>query len=357
MQILFLKKIIYLLYIHYILAKIFDFYYFIYGIMMKKNLFILFSLYFFVLQPIFLWLFRWESKFFYLSIINLFFILLISLFTKEKIENKIETKTDHKVDFIEKPHHIQKTKSYKKVSHVWFFVLCVLSWAFVWFLMPDIILSLKLIFVVLWSFVLFILFGVLFKFNILKVWESKIYMIVLLWLFVWYILMFFDLNFYNNDLEKNIDQKISINTGISFVAVDADLTWDTGSTSWMVLVENISDLDLSKNATFADVIKYLIDKNSIKLIEKKNIKLDYISYNNDDYPYYRTAYSLWMIGKTLNPSKTLLCETFVVMVWLAEKWNIWSYSDIKQAYWNYAKTNNKLPNCQYWKFLTMVDLK
>jgi hypothetical protein len=76
-----------------------------------------------------------------------------------------------------------------------------------------------------------------------------------------------------------------------------------------------------------------------------------------DYPYYRTAYWLGMIGKNLNPSKSLLCETYVVMQWLVEKWNIPSYSDIKQAYWNYAKNNNKLPSCSYWKFLTLADLK
>ncbi len=156
-------------------------------------------------------------------------------------------------------------------------------------------------------------------------------------------------------MKEKVDENVSLNTGISFVSVDADLTWESLNIE-NILNEDVS-VDLSKNATFADVIKYLIDANSIKLIENKNIKFDYVSYNNIDYPYYRTAYSLWMIGKTLNPSKTLLCETFVVMMWLAEKWNVWSYTDIKQAYWNYAKTNDKLPNCKYWKFLTIADLK
>ena len=163
-------------------------------------------------------------------------------------------------------------------------------------------------------------------------------------------------------VKENANWIVLLNTGRSFVAVDEEIPLDILNSgevlnSGQMLIEDIPEEDLSKNATFADVITYLIDKNAVKLNGNKDIKFDYIKYNNVNYSYYRTAYSLWMIGKTLNPSKNLLCETFVVMMWLAEKWNVWSYADIKQAYWNYAKTNNKLPDCNYWKFLTMADLK
>jgi len=117
------------------------------------------------------------------------------------------------------------------------------------------------------------------------------------------------------------------------------------------------EYDSNKNLTFGDVIKYLLDKNNVNLDTKKNIKFTYVWYDDIDYPYYKTAYSLGMIWKTLNPSKNLLCETYVVMMWLVEGWSIWQYSDIKKAYWDYAKENKKLPNCEYWKFFTMADIK
>ena len=75
----------------------------------------------------------------------------------------------------------------------------------------------------------------------------------------------------------------------------------------------VLDEDLYKDATFGDVIKYLLDQNDINLNTKQNIKFTYVAYASEDYAYYRTAYDEKMIGKNINPSKTLLCETYIVM--------------------------------------------
>jgi hypothetical protein len=64
-----------------------------------------------------------------------------------------------------------------------------------------------------------------------------------------------------------------------------------------------------------------------------------------------------MIGKWINPDKTLLCETYIVMKWLVEERNVGSYSDIKKAYWNYAETNDNLITCEYGDFVKKWDLK
>jgi hypothetical protein len=61
------------------------------------------------------------------------------------------------------------------------------------------------------------------------------------------------------------------------------------------------------------VIKYLIDKNQVKLVTTKNIVFTNIKFTNIDYNYYRTAYEKKLIGKGVNPSNNLLCETYVVM--------------------------------------------
>jgi len=49
---------------------------------MKKNLFVLFSIYFFVVQPVFAWLLRQEPNMLILALINLIAILIILLISK-----------------------------------------------------------------------------------------------------------------------------------------------------------------------------------------------------------------------------------------------------------------------------------
>lgn len=330
----------------------FDFYYFIYRSMMKKNLFILFSFYFFVVQPSFLWLLWWDMKFFYLSAINLISILIISILSKEK---KIE---DHekKIDRIEKVYNIQKNRTYKKISHIRFLIISVLFGVFVWFWFWDIVLHFRFLIVVASSFVLFILFGLLFKFRSLKVWESKLYMLILIIWFIWSMIKMLGIDLHNISDSNDLD--IIENTGIetSFVSVDEDLTGNV--LEELDIQDNIvNDADLTKKAMFSDAIKYLIDINEISLNTLKNIKFTYIAYSNPDYAYYKIAYDKKMIWKTLNPSKNLLCETYVVMRWLAEWWSVTKSTDIKQSYWDYAKNNNKLPICKYWEFLTIADLR
>jgi hypothetical protein len=64
-----------------------------------------------------------------------------------------------------------------------------------------------------------------------------------------------------------------------------------------------------------------------------------------------------MIWTDINPDKNTLCETYIVMKWLAEWRNVWNYSNIKEAYRNYAKNHNMLPNCKYWTYVTLWDLQ
>lgn len=320
--------------------------------MIKKNLFILFSFYFFVLQPIFLWFLWWDTKFFYLAAINLFFILVISLFAKEKKVKELEKK----VEKFDKAHNIQKNRTYKKISHIWFFIISILFWFFVWFWLWNIVVHLQLLIVVSSSFVLFILFGLLFKFKSFKVWESKLYMLVMIVLLFWSAIKFLSINIFDFSNKDNIEELENTGTDISFVAVDEDLTWDTLE-ELDLQNDTVIDMDLTEKAIFADAIKYLLDHNWITLSTAKNIKFNYILYSDPDYAYYKTAYDKKMIWKTLNPSKNLLCETYVVMRWLAEWWSVTKSTDIKQSYWDYAKNNNKLPICKYWEFLTIADLR
>lgn len=328
---------------------------------MKRNTFILFSIYLFVLQAIFVWLLRWDYKFFCLAGINTFFISIIGYFTRntDNLQKDFSRIEENQV-FSEKVHYIQKKSHNKKtVHHFWFFIVAVLCGFFAWFWMPTMDVFLQIFFATLVSFFVFAIFCSLFKFKPFRVWESKLFFVVLFLSLLWYVLWYFKIDVLDFNKSTNLDVSwdviLSWYIANSFVSVDADL--NENEISPIVEVEETSDLDLAKNATFDDVIKYLLDKNTITLSTDKSIKFNYISNNHKDYPYYRTAYWLRMIGKNINPSKSLLCETYVVMQWLVENWNVPSYSDIKQAYWNYAKNNDKLPSCSYWKFLTLADIK
>lgn len=264
----------------------------------------------------------------------------------------------------EKIKSVQK-REYQKISHLWFFVISLLFALFIWLWIWDLFVYLKLFLVSLISFVLFVVCSFLFKFNLRKLLETRIYIVSLLIFFILYVLSFFNINIdsYINTYfsGNNLDDEI-----VTFVPVDSDLTWDKDnydaisldeiSTQDHQVDEEIPVIENDKQANFDDVIKYLIDKNSITLNTKQNIKFDYISYSNENYPYYRTAYDLKMIGKNINPLKNLLCETYVVMLWLAEKWNVWSYSDIKKAYRDYAKSSDKLPDCKHGEYIKISEL-
>ena len=137
--------------------------------------------------------------------------------------------------------------------------------------------------------------------------------------------------------------------------IDGDiLTWieeDLDGTWLQDFWEVWNDIDSDDLVTFADVIKYLLRDE--KLSTKTDVKFSFIWKSNPDYPYYVTAYEKKMIWKDLQPTKNLMCETFVVMKGLVEEWKVGTYTDIKQAYWNYAKNNWLLPSCQYWEYVTL----
>ena len=347
-----------------------DFYRFTCENMIKKNLFLLVSFYFFVLQAIFIGLLRWEVNFYILAIINFVFIVVIAFFSKEKVWNiKTENSLDSvysekKVEKVEKIKKIQKNKVYKPIPHIWLFVISILFGFFVWFWLWDIMLSLQLLTSVLSSFILFILFWILFKFKILKVRETKIYLFILIFLTTWFVTIFYNINFdfldfdyfdKTNNTNDVVDNDIL--SEIAFVSVDWNTTWSVEDLVFVDETKNILEsIDLDKKATFADVIKSLIDENDLILNTSKNIKFNYISYTHKDYAYYRTAYDKKLIWKTINPNKSLLCETYIVMKWLLESRNVWPYSNIKDAYWNYAKNKQKLSTCMYGNYVKLWDL-
>jgi len=331
---------------------------------MKKNLFLLFSFYFFVLQSVFVWLLRWEPKFYWLALINCVFICLIAIFAKDN--NSSDAENQKWKDY--RDHDTTRNSDWMKISHLWIFVISFLFWVLVVFWLKDIVLYLRILCWIVWAFFVFIVGGVLFNYRSLRVWEWKLYLVLLVLTLIWSIvkLVGIDFSVFNFESKENIEQIVWNNEFVDETeviwentgdALDIDLNENSGdieSITW-VEQEDLENFVEDTLATFADVITFLLKDE--KLSTKTDLAFSYIWKSNPDYAYYKTAYEKKMIWKDLQPTKNLMCETYVVMKWLAEEWNVWIYSDIKQAYWNYARNNGLLPDCKYGDYVKISDLK
>lgn len=102
-----------------------------------------------------------------------------------------------------------------------------------------------------------------------------------------------------------------------FSGTSTDIQEETGA----VLGTSIDTLDTPDpitpttigKQTLMDAVIYLLKKNEIPLITKKDMSFTYVTTKNPYYAERRTAYANKMIGKTTNPSKYIVCESYIVM--------------------------------------------
>lgn len=327
---------------------------------MKKNLFLLFSFYFFVLQSVFVWLLRWDTKFYRLALINCAFICLIAIFARDG-SSSADEKSQWKYE------NVMKKETEFKMGHLWIFIISFLFGILVAFWLNDTALYLRVWAGILWAIIVFLFGWLIFNYKAFRVWEWKFYLILLILALIWSIIKLLNIDFSvfqfkswdetNNLTWEVVEGNVVIpeeDVITDFENFEDNLTWvneEINENTWEVVEDLQEDVDLDALATFADVIKYLLKDE--KLSTKTDLAFSYIWKSNPDYAYYKTAYEKKMIWKDLQPTKNLMCETYVVMKWLAEWRNVWKYTDIKQAYWAYAKTNWLLPNCQYGKYVTL----
>jgi len=62
-----------------------------------------------------------------------------------------------------------------------------------------------------------------------------------------------------------------------------------------------------------DAVIYLIKKYNIPLVTTPNVSFTYVTTKNPYYAERRTAYANKLIGKSTNPSKYIICESYIVM--------------------------------------------
>lgn len=108
--------------------------------------------------------------------------------------------------------------------------------------------------------------------------------------------------------------------------------------------------------TYDELLPHLLKKYAIALSYQKTIRFTNISQSNANYPYYKTAYDMRMIGKNINPTDKVGCDTYMVLIGLLEGWDIKATTDIKNAYRNYAVSNNRTNSCEKNTFVQRENL-
>ncbi len=369
---------------------------------MKKNLFLLFSIYFFVVQPVIVGFLRGQTNFFRLWAINLVAILLITALyaiaeTTPETEKIVEKKPIHESKVAFHDHFHATVKEHKKrselampailsfiVAIIIFFMFQYNTWS------PEVM----LVFALSLGFIVFISLTFIFKHRITKsfrqLFGTKIYVILLI---ISIALTAYDYSNVHNDYQASFKDYLAqnflgqdriptdgyvftgegtilgsgLNTTTGTQEVSSDILSGTNTVSDIqeatgtVLGTSVDTLDVPDavtpttigNQKLMDAVIYLLKKYEIPLITTKDISFNYVTTKNPYYAERRTAYANKMIGKTTNPSKYIVCESYIVMKWLLEKRPVsYTASNVLTKFRAEAEKRNALNGCVKGKIVT-----
>jgi len=339
---------------------------------MKKNLFLLFSVYFFVLQPLIIGVLRWQANFFRLWAINLIAIILIGILYNTVEGEKEETQEHEKKPVAVKEakvsfhdHFRAVVKERRKKSELAFPMIVSLIIAIIIFFIFQsnaAAIEVMLLFAFVLGFIVFLSLTLMFKHRITKsFWAligTKIYLILLICSLA---LTAYDYYQVHKDFNATFQDYIAQNffwqeriptdgyvftgegtvlgsglwntTGtqevssdiFSGMTIDSDIQDETGtvlgtSTDVTTPTETISTT--VGNQKLMDAVIYLIKKYDIPLVTTNNVHFTYVTSKNPYYAEWRTAYANKLIWTATNPSKYIICESYIVMKWLLEKRNV-----------------------------------
>lgn len=384
---------------------------------MKKNLFLLLSVYFFVAQPVIAGFLRDDLNFFYLAGINIILIIGISrLYFSAQKDGKTEvekTVADCKRETVVHTETTKTTKTNKRISprkkKLSFAGATLLKWlifsvSLVWIVITALYLKQMFAEVFSWflgvlsGYVWFLVLSSIFMFRNQNTFFKGYRYLLLLWsVILWGLLLYTDFqssgsyikDFYSQtrnyltSLWEKKDRPVSeVSTGTVLDVVISsgssifgdtvswavslweelnkwEITGDSGSgdhtimevpvidTQVLQTVQDIlPDVQSGQSLTILQWIRYLLRSNSIVLDTTKNIKFTYVSYDSEEYPYFKTAYKKRLIGKNTKPDALLSCDIYMVMKGLIAWWEVGVYSDIKTTYWNIAIAHDALNGCQ-----------
>ena len=134
---------------------------------------------------------------------------------------------------------------------------------------------------------------------------------------------------------------------------------ETGTVIWTSATP-IEQTDSTTSATatpgkqkIMDAIVYVVQKYNLPLVTRHDVSFTYVTSKNPYYNEWRTAYANNLIGKSTNPSKYMVCESYIVMKWILEKRNVpYTASNVLSKFWAEAVKRNALNGCVKGKIVT-----
>lgn len=292
--------------------------------MMNKGFLFLFFVYFFVVQSIIIGVLRSEPKFYLIWMVNFVLIVLIAVFYK----------------YVNMPASWSSSPS-EKQEHVYNSYISARRKAWNSFFSPKRSLFLLVLLLAIGTYFLYTYFHG--KTQIPE--AGKVYTWAdLLSNGTWEVL--------STSLEENSVENL-------FVSVPETGEVQTDVTQPEVnYVEPEEDDRLSVPAlpTLMDTLIYLMNHYDVSLSSQKNLTFTYVSPKNPYYAQFKTAYDMRLIGKDANPSKNVLCQTYIVMKGLMEERDVVITGDIKSAYRAEAQTKWVLNGCKRNFYVKNVNL-
>lgn len=304
------------------------------------------------------------------------------LFDKwEKSEAKVANETK-KNEFVEHKHaHVapQQTHKWGISAKTLNFILSLLIAVIIYLrsIESTQIYSITLISVLV-GFIVFLLLNAVFKANISKgkkQWRmSMVYVFLLavsLWLWIFGYLL--EDTWSENNIDKNDNIVTSWQVLESWMNILDDFIKSGNVTTWIIPVETWTIIQtwtqtavtptptvkptVGESLKIIDAIRHLFDKYGTTLSTKTDVSFTYVSKTSPIYPIYRTAYEKRMIGKSTNPTKMILCDSYIVMKWLMWKWNVtYNATNVTTQFRNEAVARWALNGCQKGKTVKEANL-
>lgn len=365
---------------------------------MKKNLILLYSVYFFVIQPLIAGLIRQQVNFLRLGAINLVAIILIGILYNA-IEGKGEdhapvgdekkASKDSSVSFHEHLHAVIKERKKKQELRFPLLLWLIISIA-IFVIFAPLLWSVAVTFggAVLVGLIIFVLITIMYRHRFTKrFWAligTKIYLVLLIgsiwWIAYDYAQTYTSYHATIQDYfaqhllwEERIPTNTYVFTGEGTVLGSGLGTTHTEEPSASDIFDKAVIHPETKNTTgttppvvpsvsagkqtLMDAVRYLIDRYDLPLVTSKDITFRYLTKNDPYYAQWRTAYANKLIWSSTNPTKYILCESYIVMKWLLEKRPVsYTSSTVINKFWTEATTRDALNGCSKGKVVTDKNL-
>lgn len=144
-----------------------------------------------------------------------------------------------------------------------------------------------------------------------------------------------------------------LSTGLAtWLSVDSSFV-DTGTpTTTPTLTTSTLQFSDKQSVTLLEAVVYLLQTHDTPLLTKKDVRFSSVSTSNPYYKYWYTAFKKWLVGKTSSASSYVSCQTYFVLRWLLENWDVqYTTANVKTQFWAEAEKRDILNGCVFGKIL------